>query len=117
MGIADDSAIASGSGECFNGRNATFAVRSVVVEMGRIRYSQWPESLIFDFGPVKGSVNHHSPSSGNNEANCRLGHSILPFGTDSTIPNVLVVTGYVMHKGLALEDSIVRVVRVYRDSV
>ena len=36
MGIADDSAIAGGSGEYFNGRNATFAARSVIVEMGRI---------------------------------------------------------------------------------
>jgi len=36
MGISDDSAVASGPGEHFNGRNATFAVGSVIVEMGRV---------------------------------------------------------------------------------
>jgi len=66
---------------------------------------------------MKGSVNHHGPSSGNNEANCRLSHSILPFGTDSAVLNVLLVTGYVMHEGLALKDTIICVVQVCRDSV
>jgi len=36
MGIANNSGVASGPGEHFNGRNATFAVGSVIVEMGRV---------------------------------------------------------------------------------
>jgi len=61
---------------------------------------------------MDGRMYHHSSGSGHDKSNSRFCHTILPFCSDTTVANILVVACDMVDEGFALEDSVVSVVRI-----
>jgi hypothetical protein len=115
MRAAEGDTIIFGGGEDLNRCNARLTVGSMVVEIRGMVEGKGPQGRIFNLRPHQVGMNHHGPSPGDNKAKGSLGDAILPFCTNSTIPNGQNITNNLFHKPSTLENAIVGVIPFNND--
>ena len=110
MGVAKGLAVTLGLCEDFSGSNATFRIGGVVVQVGGVGDGQRPQGVIVNVWPLKSSMDHHCVSLGDDNADGRFTHSILPFGSNTAVTDGLVVRKDLVNECLALKYAVVSVV-------
>jgi hypothetical protein len=110
-------AITGSPTEYLHGGDTSVCIGSVVVQVHSVGESHGPKLFIFHLRPMESSMNHHSSSFGDHNANSTFGNTILPFGSNPTISDILGILGNFLDKTLAFEDAIVGVVTVNGDTI
>jgi hypothetical protein len=116
MKIAKSLVITDDAGEGFDRSDARRLVRGVVVHVDSVGKGHGPQGFIVDFRPVEGGMKHHSSSTRDNNTDGAFGHTVLPFGTNTTETNSLDIGVNFMVKALAIEDTVVGMVGVDEDT-
>jgi len=78
--------------------------------------SQGPQGGIFNFGPMESGMDHKGAGSRRNDGDGSFRDTILPLGSYTTVPDQLQVLHDLMDETFALENTIVRMIRVDRDA-